>query len=74
MYIDKELIRKKLTILDRHLTTIEDMDFDEAVFATFKNRKQLDEYIKEIGKQKFILRTNTHLILRTVKEKAIKIW
>jgi len=48
-------------------------DFDEAIFAIFKNRKQLDNYIKELGKHKFILKTNTHLILRTIKETPIKI-
>ncbi len=48
-------------------------DFDEAVFAIFKNKRQLDEYTKEMGNQKFVLKTKTHLILRTIKEKAVKI-
>lgn len=48
-------------------------DFDEAVFAIFKNRRQLDEYTKELGNQKFITKTTTHLILRTIKERAIKV-
>lgn len=48
-------------------------DFDEAVFAIFKNRKQLDNYTKELGNKGFIKRTKTHLVLRTIKEQAIRV-
>ncbi|PIN87110.1 AsnC family transcriptional regulator [Candidatus Woesearchaeota archaeon CG10_big_fil_rev_8_21_14_0_10_44_13] len=46
-------------------------DFDAAIIARFRNRRGLDEFLKRIQKLDFVERTNTKLILSTVKEKEM---
>jgi len=48
-------------------------DFDVLVIARFKSRKELDEYIKNLQGYEFVERTQTQLILNTIKERPIKI-
>jgi len=41
---------------------------DAIVIAKFKSRKELSEFVKSLLAMEYIERTNTHLILNTVKE------
>ena len=45
--------------------------FDAAVLARFKTRRQMDNFLKHIQTFDFIERTNTRMILNTIKEKEI---
>jgi len=46
-------------------------DFDAAILARFKNRRQMDNFLKKIQTYDFVERTNTRLILNTINEKRI---
>jgi DNA-binding Lrp family transcriptional regulator len=46
-------------------------DFDAIILARFKNRKSMDSFLKKIQTYDFVERTNTRLILNTIKEKEI---
>jgi len=48
-------------------------DFDALVIAKFRSRKSLDNFLKKIQKYDFVQRTETKLILNTIKEKYIKV-
>ena len=48
-------------------------DFDAGILARFKNRRQMDNFLKKIQTYDFIERTNTRLILNTIKEKQIAV-
>ncbi|MBI2669459.1 Lrp/AsnC family transcriptional regulator [Candidatus Woesearchaeota archaeon] len=48
-------------------------NFDSLVIAKFKNRKALDAFLKKIQTYDFIERTETSLVLNTIKEKNIQI-
>ena len=48
-------------------------DFDALVIAKFKSRKSLDTFLKKIQRYDFVQRTETKLILNTIKEKNIKV-
>lgn len=48
-------------------------DFDALVIAKFKSRKILDNFLKKIQRYDFIQRTETKLVLNTIKEKNIKV-
>ena len=41
---------------------------DAMIIAKFKSRKELSEFTKKLLKMPFVERTNTHLVLTTVKE------
>lgn len=45
--------------------------FDAAILARFKTRRQMDNFLKKIQTYDFVERTNTRLILNTIKEKQI---
>ena len=47
--------------------------FDAAILARFKNRKGMDSFLKKIQTYDFVERTNTRLILNTIKEKEIEV-
>lgn len=47
--------------------------FDSIVIAKFKNRRRMDAFVKKIQTYEFIERTETMLILNTLKEKNIEI-
>lgn len=47
--------------------------FDVIALAKFKNRKGLDAFVKKIQTYDFIERTETRLVLNTIKEESIKI-
>ncbi len=41
---------------------------DSMVIAKFKSRKELDDFVKSVLMMEYVERTNTHLVLNTVKE------
>ena len=47
--------------------------FDVVIIAKFKNRKLMDVFLKHIQTYDFVLRTNTQLVLKTLKEDKIKV-
>jgi len=49
-------------------------DWDSIVMARFRNRDELDKFIKKVLTIEFIERSNTHVVLNTVKdEKRISV-
>ena len=48
-------------------------DFDAAILARFKSRRQMDNFLKKIQTYDFVERTNTRIILNTIKEKQIEV-
>lgn len=48
-------------------------DFDVIVIARFKNRKSLDAFLKKIQTYSFVERTETAMILNTIKEEFISV-
>lgn len=46
-------------------------NFDVLILACFKNRKSVDNFIKKIQTYDFVERTETKLILNTIKENSI---
>lgn len=48
-------------------------DFDALIIAKFKNRKGLDLFIKKIQTYPFVERTETLMILNTIKERFIPV-
>ncbi len=46
-------------------------EFDAVVLARFRNRRGMDAFLKKIQKYDFVERTNTRLILNTIKEENI---
>jgi DNA-binding Lrp family transcriptional regulator len=47
--------------------------FDATIIAKFKTRKELNDFIKKIQTYDFVERTETRLLLETVKEHMIKL-
>ena len=43
-------------------------EFDVAILAIFKTRKDLDNFVKKLQKMEYVERTNTKLILNTIKD------
>lgn len=48
-------------------------NFDATIVAKFKSRKAMDNFLKKIQTYDFIERTETQLILNTIKEEGIKL-
>ncbi|RLG14372.1 MAG: AsnC family transcriptional regulator [Candidatus Nanohalarchaeota archaeon] len=46
-------------------------EFDAVILARFRNRRGMDGFLKKIQKYDFVERTNTRLILNTIKEENI---
>jgi len=46
-------------------------DFDAVILARFQNRRKMDSFLKKIQTLDFVERTNTRIILNTIKEKQI---
>ncbi|KHO52340.1 MAG: Transcriptional regulator, AsnC family [archaeon GW2011_AR13] len=69
--LEKEKVIKNHTInLDIYDIT---GDFDAMMIAKFKNRKSLNTFLKKIQEYDFIKKTETSLILNTIKEENIRI-
>lgn len=79
--IDIKISKGKLFELERKLAKSRNVfavydctgEFDAAVLARFKNRRAMDAFLKKIQKYDFIERTNTRLILNTIKDEHVKI-
>lgn len=48
-------------------------EFDIAVVARFKNRKELREFVEKLPDKENIEKTNTKLILKVIKEGSLKL-
>lgn len=46
-------------------------DYDVAVFAVFKERGELDKFVKMLQRMEFVERTHTRLILNIVKDNRV---
>jgi len=55
---------------DPHVFAIYDVtgEWDSIVIAHFKNRKELNKFIKNVLAQKYVDRTVTHIVLNVVKD------
>ena len=64
MDVEKEIAKEKnvLAVYDVTGTT------DAMILAKFKSRKELNSFVKKLLRIEFIERTNTHVILNTIKE------
>src|SRR3989344_3479023 len=47
--------------------------FDAVILARFPTRRQMDNFLKKIQTYEFVERTETKLVLQTVKEENIKV-
>lgn len=47
--------------------------FDAIIIARFKNRRTMDAFLKKIQSYDFVERTETKLVLNTIKEECIKL-
>jgi DNA-binding Lrp family transcriptional regulator len=67
-------VKRKLAA-DYNIVAVYDAtgDFDVTLIGRFKNRKQLDAYVKKIQTFEHVERTNTKLILKTIKEEPLKL-
>ncbi len=67
-----EQVEKKIA-QNPHVFAVYDItgEFDIIIIAKFKNRKLMDAFIKLIQTYDFVLRTNTHLVLKTIKEEPV---
>lgn len=48
-------------------------EFDAVILARFQNRRKMDFFLKKIQTYDFVERTNTKLVLSTIKESQIKV-
>lgn len=48
-------------------------DYDSVVVARFRNRRILDSFLKKIQTYDFVERTNTIMILNTIKDRQMKL-
>lgn len=48
-------------------------DFDVVIIARFRSRRTMDNFLKKIQKEEFIIRTRTKLILNIIKEEPIEV-
>jgi DNA-binding Lrp family transcriptional regulator len=46
-------------------------EFDATVFAKFRSTRSMDDFLKKVQKYDFVERTNTKLVLNTIKESQI---
>ena len=62
---DEERIAKKHNVYAVYDIT---GDMDAVILARFKDRKELNDFVKSLLATEFVERTNTHLVLNVVKE------
>ncbi|MEM3112863.1 MAG: Lrp/AsnC family transcriptional regulator [Candidatus Pacearchaeota archaeon] len=69
----QEVVVGKKLFNSPNVTAIYDLtgEFDIMVIARFKNRRELDNYLKTVQAYEFVERTQTQLILSSVKEMPI---
>lgn len=79
--IDVRIARGKLIEVERKIAVDPNVfavydttgDFDAAILARFHNRRKMDAFLKKIQTYDFVERTNTKLVLSTIKESQIKV-
>ena len=79
--IDMRLSKGKIIDLEKRLSKFANIyavydttgEFDAAIFARFKTTRSMDEFLKKIQTLEFVERTNTRIILNTLKEDQIKL-
>ncbi|MBI2971549.1 MAG: Lrp/AsnC family transcriptional regulator [Candidatus Aenigmarchaeota archaeon] len=49
-------------------------DSDALVLARFRNREEMNDFVKSLLAMEYVERTNTHLILNVVKESMSAFW
>ena len=62
--VEKEIAKNENVIAVYDITG----EFDVTVLATFKSRRDLDKFIKDLQRMEYVERTYTKLILNTIKE------
>jgi len=67
-------VEKKIAV-DPNVFAVYDTtgDFDAVILARFHNRRKMDAFLKKIQTYDFVERTNTKLVLNTIKESQIKV-
>lgn len=57
---------------DPHVLAVYDItgEFDVSVYAIFRNRQQLDKFVKNLQKMKYVERTNTKLVLNAITKQS----
>jgi len=65
-------VEKKIAT-DPNVFAVYDMtgEFDAALLARFRNRREMDNFLKKLQTYEFVERTETKLILNTIKEESI---
>jgi len=65
-------VEKKISVLP-NVFAVYDItgDFDAVVFSRFRNRRQMDAFLKKIQTFDFVERTETRLVLNTIKEEEV---
>jgi DNA-binding Lrp family transcriptional regulator len=79
--VDLRITKGKLFEVEKKVATMKNVfavydvtgGYDCVVIAKFKSRKSLDGFLKKIQSFDFIERTNTKLVLNTIKEKNIEV-
>jgi DNA-binding Lrp family transcriptional regulator len=80
--IEVRISKGKLFEVEKKIATHENVfavydvtgNFDAVILARFPNRRRMDNFLKKIQTFDFIERTQTKLILNTIKEKQIGIY
>ncbi|MFH1642501.1 MAG: Lrp/AsnC family transcriptional regulator [Nanoarchaeota archaeon] len=67
-------VEKKIAV-HRNVFAVYDLtgNFDAAILAKFRSRRAMDNFLKKIQTYDFVERTNTRLVLSTVREKQINV-
>jgi len=79
--VDVKVAKGKLQLIESRIARHESVQmvfdntgsFDATVIARFRNRSGLDRFLKKLQTYDFVERTETKLILNTVKEGGVKI-
>ncbi|MCD6215609.1 MAG: Lrp/AsnC family transcriptional regulator [Candidatus Aenigmarchaeota archaeon] len=74
--IEIRISKGKLSEVEKHISkkynviAVYDVtgEFDALIIARFRNRKELNSFVKSLLSTEYIERTNTHFVLNTIKE------
>jgi Lrp/AsnC family transcriptional regulator, leucine-responsive regulatory protein len=79
--IEMRISKGKLIELERKIARKDNVygvydttgEFDATIFAMFKTTRLLDDFLKEIQAYDFVERTNTKIILNTIKRSQVRL-
>jgi len=79
--IDIKISKGKLFLVEKKIASNPNVfavydttgEYDATIFARFKNRRKMDNFLKKIQTYDFVERTHTKLILNTIKEEQMLI-